>query len=343
MRVLASLVTRNDEWFIERCLESLLSQSLPVGIRLLDSESGDGTRSLASRFPIEIRPPMGNVGYCRGHNLNLEGQEFDYALLLNGDTRLEPDFVERLTTSMERHPRFGLGGGKLLRMDANGAPLTAGGKPLLDSTGIYFTRSQRHFDRGSGEPDHGRYDSPQLVFGITGAALMVRRTLYDDLGGGSGFLDEDFFAYREDADLAWRAQLRGWHALYEPSAIAYHFRRVLPSGRTALNPAINYHSVKNRYLMRRKNMDGAVRRRCFPRMWLRDLGILCYILAVERSSLGALAEVRRLRASSDGKRRWIQSRRLVPPAAIASWFSSTPVARPLPDGLCSVLDSPSTP
>ena len=58
------------------------------------------------------------------------------------------------------------------------------------------------------------------------------------------FFDNDFFAYREDADVAWRAQLLGWQCLYTPDAVAWHVRAVTPRNRRALSAAINRHSVK---------------------------------------------------------------------------------------------------
>ena len=82
-------------------------------------------------------------------------------------------------------------------------------------------RSQRHFDRGAGEIDRGQYDTPGAVFGVSGAAGCYRRAMLDDVAIAGEVFDEDFFAYREDADLAWRAQLLGWDALYVPEATAH--------------------------------------------------------------------------------------------------------------------------
>ena len=225
--------------------------------------------------------------------------------------------------------RVGMAGGKLFRMDAEGRTVHKGGYPVLDTTGIYFTPTQRHFDRGSQQPDRGQYDRRQLVFGISGAALLCTREMLEDIRYGNEYLDEDFFAYREDADLAWRAQLRGWRALYEPAARGLHVRRVLPSRRARLASHINCHSLKNRYLMRIKNLDSAVRRRCFPYMWIRDLGIVGYVLLRERSSLDAYRQVWRLRIRFRRKREWVQASRRVPADSVARWFSFRPVARDL--------------
>ncbi len=78
--------------------------------------------------------------------------------------------------------------------------------------------------------------------------------MIEDISIQGEFFDPDFFVYREDADVAWRAQLMGWRCIYTPLARGYHVRNVLPGNRRALPPEINMHSVKNRFLMRIKNM-----------------------------------------------------------------------------------------
>ena len=85
--------------------------------------------------------------------------------------------------------------------------------------------------------------------------------MIDDIAVDDEFFDPDFFVYREDADVAWRAQLMGWRCIYTPHARGYHVRNVLPGNRRALPPAINMHSVKNRFLMRMKNITGDLYRR----------------------------------------------------------------------------------
>src|SRR5438093_615075 len=81
------------------------------------------------------------------------------------------------------------------------------------------------------------------------------------MAASADFFDPDFFVYREDADVAWRAQLLGWRAIYTPGAVAWHVRSVLPGNRLAVPAAINMHSVKNRFLMRIKNMTPDLYRR----------------------------------------------------------------------------------
>ncbi len=115
----------------------------------------------------------------------------------------------------------------------------------------------------------------------------------------------------------------------QPKAEALHKRVVHPSKRREVAAVLNYHSVKNRFLLRLKNMDGAVWRRCFPYMWLRDLSVISYVGLFEHSSWPAFAAVRRLRPRFAEKRRDLMSRRRSTPAEIAAWFAFRPVARDL--------------
>ena len=329
--ILLSIVTHNDEVFLQSCLESVRSQTVPLRIKLFDNASTDASRDIADQFGCELFASQTNRGFSHGHNHNLLPEKFEYALLLNADMVLRPDYVERLAQTLSEVEGAGMCGGKLYRMDTSGQQMFRSGAAVLDTTGIYFTPAQRHFDRGSNELDRGQYQRRQSVFGISGAALMCSREMLEDIRIWDEYLDEEFFAYREDADLAWRAQLYGWKAIYEPGAEALHVRRVLPSQRRTLPALINRHSLKNRYLMRMKNLDPAVRRRCFPHMWIRDLGIFLYALVLERTSLPAYAEVWRLRKRFRQKREWIKNRRRVDGNRVAEWFGFKPVAVDLPD------------
>jgi GT2 family glycosyltransferase len=324
--VLVSMVTWNDSRHLEDCLRSVRRQTVPVRIKVFDNASVDSSARLASRSGAETISSKTNIGFSGGHNHNLEGAGFRYALILNPDVVLDHRFLETCLNSMENLERVGLAGGKLYRMDDGGNAVYRGTEKVLDSTGMYITPSIRHFDRGSEEPDLGQYEQQQKVFGVTGAALIVDRRFYEDSLIEGEFLDEDFFAYREDADLAWRAQLFGWDVLYEPRANGAHIRKVLPSRRRRLKKAVNYHSVKNRFLLRMKNMDNAVRLRCFPTMWLRDLAVFGYLPFFERNSIPALFEALKLRHRMRRKKRLIQERRRVSGKEIARWFSYRPVA-----------------
>jgi GT2 family glycosyltransferase len=213
----------------------------------------------------------------------------------------------------------------------------------LDSAGIYFTPALRHFDRGSGACDRGAYDRLEYVFGVTGAAALYRRKMIDDISIGGEFFDSDFFAYREDADLAWRAQLLGWKCLYTPQAIGYHVRAVLPSNRKSLAATINMHSVKNRFLMRIKNITADLYIRHSLAITFRDLVVLGGCLLREFSSLAAFPLVIGSYRKTLAKRREIMRRRRADSRYIAAWFSNQPMGFPAIDTLQKTAVRPVTP
>ena len=135
------------------------------------------------------------------------------------------------------------------------------------------------------------------------------------------FFDADFFAYREDADLAWRAQLYGWKCLYTPLALAYHVRHVLPEKRSSLPSLINMHSVKNRWLMRIKNITPDLYARHFLAITARDCLVIAGCLLREFSSLRGFLIVARLWPLTWAKRRVIMQKRRVSNEYMAAWFT----------------------
>jgi GT2 family glycosyltransferase len=197
---------------------------------------------------------------------------------------------------------------------------------IIDSTGIYFTPNMRHLDRGAEELDRGQYDRPQYVFGASGAAAFFRRSFIDDVSVEGEFFDEEFFAFREDADLAWRAQLMGWKCLYVPNAVAWHVRRVTPERRKDLPLIINWHSAKNRFLMRGKNASGWLCWRLFLPVASRDLMTFGYAVVRDRRLWSAVTYWWKARDSIRRKRAIIQSRRRVSDRDLLWWFSNTPRA-----------------
>jgi GT2 family glycosyltransferase len=188
----------------------------------------------------------------------------------------------------------------------------------------------RHLDRGSQEVDQGHYINFEYVFGATAAAALYRRSMIEDISIQGEFFDPDFFVYREDADVAWRGQLLGWRCLYTPLARGYHVRNVLPGNRRALPPEINMHSVKNRFLMRIKNMTPDLYRRNWISITGRDIVVLGACLLNERSSLKAFSYLVQNWRRVWAKRDEIMKRRKAKDDYISSWFSFQPVSRPAP-------------
>lgn len=328
--VTVTIVTYNSARYIRRCLEWVLEQNHPeLEIIIIDNTSTDDTLGVLARFETRARIVRNstNTGFAAAQNQAIALSSADWILTLNPDVRLTPDFLSTLVTAAESYPGVGSACGKLLAMspDCEIPP-----EPVFDSTGIYYTPNLRHFDRGSRLPDIGQYDRSEFVFGATGAAALYRREMIRDISIAGEFFDSDFFAYREDADLAWRAQLLGWRCLYVPGALAYHVRSVLPSNRRSLPAVLNMHSVKNRFLTRIKNITLPLYRRHFLAITLRDTLILGACLTYEWSSLRAFPLLLRAWHRSFEKRRLIMHHRRASDREIAAWFSYSPVSFPAP-------------
>jgi GT2 family glycosyltransferase len=328
--VSVTIVTYNSGRYIKRCLESVLAQKGPqFEIIVVDNNSTDGTRDILERFEDRclIIHNSKNLGFAAAQNQAIRLSRGNWVLTLNPDVLLMPYFIQAMIEAGRLDNRIGTVCGKLLVMTPD---FEIEARPRVDSTGIYFTPTLRHLDRGSREIDNGHFLKREYVFGATAAAALYRRTMIEDVSVDGDFFDPDFFVYREDADVAWRAQLLGWRCLYTPYARGYHVRAVLPGNRRALPREINMHSVKNRFLMRIKNMTLDLYRKHWFAITARDAVVLGCCLLYEHYSLKAFWLVLKSWRKAWNMREWIMSRKRVDDDYIAGWFRFEPVSRPAP-------------
>ncbi len=328
------VTTYNSARYLPACLDSTRKQTYqPLEIIVIDNASTDETRAILGRHdgPLRVIYNDTNMGFAAAQNQGIRAAGGKWLLSLNPDVVLSPDFIAQMVAAGELDPKVGSVSGKLLRWQPGAGDEFS---RIVDSTGIYFTPSLRHLDRGAEEADHGQYERMEYVFGVTGAAALYRREMVEDVSLEGEFFDEQFFAYREDADLAWRAQLLGWKCLYTPKAVAWHVRRVTPERRGQLPTEINWHSIKNRFLMRAKNISWPLYLRFFVPITFRDAQVIAYCLLIDRKLASALAAVWRARHDLARKRRAIQARRVIADRGLMKWFSDRPVSYPqasLPD------------
>lgn len=183
----------------------------PHEIILVDNGSHDGSVDfVAERFPeVRIIENGENQGFAAGNNVAIRVAQGDYIVTLNNDTRAEPDWLKELIKVVETDPKIGMCASKMLFYHHAG---------VLNSTGISLDIAGIAWDRRGGERDDGRNDEPVEIFGPCAGAALYRREMLDEVG----LFDEDFFAYHEDVDLAWRARSRGWRCMYNPQAVVYH-------------------------------------------------------------------------------------------------------------------------
>jgi len=312
------LITWNSAPFLRRCLEGLAQQThRALELIVVDNASADDSVALVSAHAERMIRNETNRGFSAAVNQAVAVANGELVMLLNPDCFLMPDYVEKLVVLFDLRPELGAASGLLLRaLGENIEPTRE-----IDSMGIRMTRNGRHLDLHQGAPaDRHQMSDSFEVFGVSGAAAMFRQSFLRDVAVDGEVFDEDFFAYREDADLAWRGRLLGWTARCEPAAVAYHVRRVTPEVRASLPASLNMHSVKNRFLLRLKNEGAYLALRNAPFAWMRDGMVLIAAMTIERSSLPAFAWLWRNRVRVLAKRRIIQSRRRVSDRELARWF-----------------------
>ncbi len=327
--VAVCIVTYDSAVDLPACLEAVAAQDhRPLELVVVDCASSDDSLAVARDaatpgIPRQVIALGRNLGFSGGMNQAFRLAGAPYLLTLNADAVPHPAYVRRLLERMLSTPRAGAVTGRLVRPPDVYAERDERGGRHLDACGMILTRAWRHLDRGSGEIDREQYDEPCEVFGATGAATLFSRAALTDVAAGGEVFDPAFHSYREDAELCFRFQERGWRVIYEPGAVAEHRRRVLPERRRRLPAAINYHSLKNRYLLRAYHQTaGNLLRTLLPAAF-RDLQALIYVLLLERSSLSAYAWLWRHRRRIRARRRYIQGRRTQAPAAVDRWFRKT--------------------
>jgi len=342
-RLAVCIVTHDEERDLPACLAAVAAlETRPLEVVVVDCASRDGTVRAAAAFAppagvrFELAPLAENRGFAGGMNEALARSTAPWVLTLNADARPAPDYAERLIARAEESGRRGLAvgavTGRLVRFGGQGTAGGAAPRRRLDACGMRLLPTWRHLDRGSGEEDRGQLARPERVFGATGAAsLFARRALEDTALDGEVF-DPRFHTFREDAELAFRLRERGWEVLYEPAARCEHRRTNLPGRRAAMPPEVNYHSLKNRYLLRLYHQSRPNLLWTLPFALWRDLLALGYVLLRERGSLAAYRWLWANRKELLARRRRIQARRTVPRRAIDRWFLRSGLPLPAEGG-----------
>jgi GT2 family glycosyltransferase len=234
----------NGADLLGQALASLRAQSYPATVVVVDNGSHDGSVDLVRREHPDVllvELPV-NTGFAGGVNagiaLALERGAGAVAAF-NNDAVADPDWLAHLVDVLEDDPATGIVTGRITRFDGT----------HLDSTGEFYSTCGQPFARGRNEPVDGRYETPEPVFGASGCASLYRTSMLREIG----VFDERFFAYYEDVDLSFRAQLAGWRVAYQPAALVRHHVSAT-SGQ--LGSFTRYHARKNFLLLYLKNMPG---------------------------------------------------------------------------------------
>jgi len=343
-----NLLTFNGRRFIENCLESVFNQTYPkLELLIIDNASQDDTLTFTQeiiskknpRFPVRIIKNEKNLGFSAGHNLGIRESRGELVLCLNQDVVLAPDFIEKAVEFFEkdRQAKIAALQPKLLRLDKESQPAS-----IIDTTGLVMLKNRRIVNCGQGQKDEGQHNITEEVFGADGAAPVYRREALDDIAINASqrdnsalsprleWLDEDFFMYKEDVDLAWRLRLYGWKTFFVPSVLAWHARGAGESAATDYVSIIKERrkigqfpkifSFRNQRLMQIKNELWSLLFRHLPRFLLKEIGAWLYVLLFEPYTFEALKELVRLAPRAWKKRKIIMANKKVSDGEMRKWF-----------------------
>lgn len=312
------IVNWNHGQYITQCLDSLIEQDFKdFEIRVVDNGSVDGSlQSVEKEYPeVCCHQFSKNKGFCQAFNWGVHHSNSEYVLSLNPDVFVKRGFLQEIVDSICTDEQIGIVSPKLLRFED---------PEILDSTGLFINRYRRPYDRGQGEVDRGQYDDFDVIFGACGAAALYRRSMLEDIVFRDEYFDEDFFAYYEDADLAWRAQLRGWKCKYAPKAIATHVRGYGDTLRKRRKSIQNNYgarlALKNRYFMILKNDSMKSFLLDFPMIVIAELSRLFYMTIFTPHALLGLRDFLFGFRAALKKRKSIRQRKTVDDASIRVLF-----------------------
>jgi GT2 family glycosyltransferase len=244
------IVTWNGRQFLDACLAAvMLQQDADFETILVDNGSADGTvEFVRERFPwVRIVALPENLGFAAGNNRGARVARGNYLAFLNNDTVADPGWLRALRKGLDEKAGFALATSRIVYMHD---------PTVIDSAGDGVLRWGGAFKRYHGAPAT-LADQSAEVFGVCGAACLVARRVFEELGG----FDEDFFASHEDVDLSYRARLLGYRCRYVADAVVRHHGSAT-LGRVSRFAV--FHGQRNLEWMYFKNAPASVLARTLP-------------------------------------------------------------------------------
>lgn len=239
MKVTVIVVSYNVKYFLEQALASVLkaSKNITAEILVVDNASSDGSASMVrSRFPqVRLIENKDNKGFAAANNQVIRIAQGEYVLLLNPDTLVQEDTLEKTLQFMDEHPEAGALGVKML--DGKGVFLPESKRSLptpkvafFKMTGLaaLFPKSRTFGRYHLGFLDENKTCEVEV---LSGAFMLIRKKVLDEIG----LLDETFFMYGEDVDLSYRITKAGYKNYYFPETRIIHYK-----GESTKKGSLNY-------------------------------------------------------------------------------------------------------
>jgi GT2 family glycosyltransferase len=245
------VVSWNGRELLEGCLTSIEREvrerrgegRIETETLVVDQASSDGSAAaVRARFPFaEVIELPANVGFAAGNNVGLRRAKGRHAVLLNNDTIVLPDGLERLVRYLDAHPDVGVVGPQLLNPDGSKQNSVHSipnfvteivPKGLLESIAPWRYPSKRF-----------EHPGPIAVEAVLGACLMVRREVWEDVGP----MPEEYFFFLEETDWCLRIRRAGWKVVHVPEARIVHVHGATTKKRVPAETRIEYHRSLYRF------------------------------------------------------------------------------------------------
>ena len=231
------IVNWDGKKHLKECLTSIFNQTYDnYEVIFVDNGSTDGSVEFVEKnySQVKLIKLDENYGFAEGNNIGIKKAFKDemvkYIATVNNDTKTDRHWLKELIEVAESNDKIGSCASKMLKYYDH---------TVIDSAGFYIIKDGGAIDRGTGELDTGSFSTKEEVFGACAGAALYRRDMLNQIG----LFDEEYFAYFEDVDLAWRYRLRGWICIYVPSAIVYHKQSATG---VMFSPFKTYHLQRNR-------------------------------------------------------------------------------------------------
>lgn len=200
----------NGIQYIEECLNSIYRGTVVPEVLVVDNGSGDGSLELVKeRFPqTHVIAFEENYGFCKAVNAGIRAAGTEYVLLLNNDTVADKEMIARLEATLDEIPQAFSAAAKMISLYH---------PKQLDGAGDFYCALGWAYSRGKDQPVE-RYSEPGRIFSSCAGAALYRRSVFEKIG----YFDENHFAYLEDMDIGYRANIYGYDNRYVPDAVVYH-------------------------------------------------------------------------------------------------------------------------
>jgi GT2 family glycosyltransferase len=273
----------NSGDLLPRCLGSLSEQGVEFELCVVDNGSRDGSVAYLEQEGVPHISLPTNTGFSAAVNLGAARVSAAAVFVLNADTALSPGCIAALEAALWADPLLGGVQPQILQLEGGADPLDPTRGARIYSAGQALTKDGRAVEEGAGEPQRPRHLAAREIFGVCGAACLLRRELFDELGG----YDERYFAFYEDVDLNVRARIAGWRFGYVPDAVVWHV------GNASWQEAFRHPFAENARLVARNRLATQVK--------FMPIISMPRIAAVEAGSLLRAARQRRFCATLNGK------------------------------------------